>query len=61
MDSTYSLGQRTALANGDPVTLGDTESGGDVGSEVLVTLLVTLVLGDEVLMELLVRVKISKA
>lgn len=39
--STYSLGQGTALADGNPVTLRDTESGGDVGGKVLVTLLVT--------------------
>ena len=45
---TYSLGEGTALANGDPVTLLNTESGGDVGSEVLVALLVTVVLGDVV-------------
>ena len=45
---TYSLGQGTALANGNPVTLLNTESGGDVGSQVLVALLVTVVLGDVV-------------
>ena len=45
---TYSLAQRPALANGDLVTLLDAESGGDVGGEVLVALLVTGVLGDEV-------------
>jgi hypothetical protein len=45
---TYSLAQRTALADGDPVTLLNTESGGDVSSEVLVALLVTVVLGDVV-------------
>lgn len=45
---TYSLAQRTALADGNLVTLLDTESGGNVGGEVLVALLVTGVLGDEV-------------
>lgn len=45
---TYSLGEGTALANSDPVTLLNTESGGDVSSEVLVALLVTVVLGDVV-------------
>lgn len=45
---TDSLGERAALTDGDGVTLLDTESGGDVGSEVLVALLVTAVLGDEV-------------
>lgn len=45
---TYSLGERTALADGDPVTLLNTESGGDVSSQVLVALLVTVVLGDVV-------------
>ena len=45
---THSLGQRPALANGDLVTLLNTESGGDVDGEVLVALLVTGVLGDEV-------------
>lgn len=46
--STYSLGQRTALADSNPVTLRDTEGRGDVSGEVLVTLLVPLVLGNEV-------------
>lgn len=46
--STYSLGQWTALANGNLVTLLNTESWGDVGSEVLVALLVTSVLWNEV-------------
>jgi hypothetical protein len=46
--STYSLGQRTALADGNPVTLLNTESGGDVSRQVLVALLVTVVLGDVV-------------
>jgi hypothetical protein len=45
---TYSLGERTALADGNPVTLLNTESGGDVSSQVLVALLVTVVLGDVV-------------
>ena len=45
---TYSLGQWTALADGNLVTLLNTESWGDVGSEVLVALLVTGVLWDEV-------------
>ena len=45
---TYSLAQRPALADGNLVTLLDTESGGDVGGEVLVALLVTGVLGDVV-------------
>lgn len=42
------LGEGPALANNDLVTGLDTESGGDVGGEVLVALLVTGVLGDEV-------------
>ena len=42
------LGKRPALANDDGVTRLDTESGGDVCGEVLVALLVTGVLGDEV-------------
>ena len=46
--STYSLAQRSALANGNLITLLNTESRGDVGSEVLVALLVTRVLGDVV-------------
>lgn len=45
---TYSLAERSALANGNLVTLLNTESGRDVGGEVLVSLLVTGVLGDEV-------------
>jgi hypothetical protein len=45
---TYGLGKRTALADGNPVTLLNTESGGDVSSQVLVALLVTVVLGDVV-------------
>lgn len=47
-NSTYGLGQRSALANGDLVTLLNTESWRDVGGKVLVALLVTGVLGDEV-------------
>ena len=47
-DRTYGLGEGTALANGNPVTLLDTESGGNVSSQVLVALLVTVVLGDVV-------------
>lgn len=43
-----SLGQWTALANGNLVTLLNTESWGDVGSEVLVALLVTSVLWNKV-------------
>lgn len=42
------LGERPALADDDLVTRLDTESGGDVCGEVLVALLVTGVLGDEV-------------
>jgi len=42
------LGKGPALANDDLVTGLDTESGRDVRGEVLVTLLVTGVLGDEV-------------
>lgn len=45
---TYSLAQRSALANGNLVTLLNTEGRGDVGGEVLVSLLVTGVLGNEV-------------
>ena len=45
---TYSLAERSALANGDLVSLLDTESGRNVGGNVLVALLVTRVLGDEV-------------
>lgn len=48
MSVTYSLAQRTALADGNLVTLLNTESRGNVGGEVLVALLVTGVLGDEV-------------
>jgi hypothetical protein len=43
-----SLGEGPALANDDLVTGLDTESGRDVCGEVLVALLVTGVLGDEV-------------
>lgn len=42
-----SLGKRPALANDDLVTGLDTEGRRDVGGEVLVALLVTGVLGDE--------------
>jgi len=42
------LGKRPALANDNGVTRLDTESGGNVCGEVLVALLVTGVLGDEV-------------
>ena len=45
---TDSLAQRPALADGDLVTLLNTERGGDVGGEVLVALLVSGVFGDEV-------------
>lgn len=45
---TYSLAERPALANGNLVTLLNTESRRDVGGEVLVSLLVTRVLGDVV-------------
>lgn len=45
---TYSLAEGSALANGNLVTLLNTESGGDVSGNVLVSLLVTGVLGDEV-------------
>jgi hypothetical protein len=45
---TYSLAQRSALTNSDLVTLLNTESGGNVRSEVLVSLLVSGVFGDEV-------------
>ena len=46
--ATYSLGERSALANGDLVTLLNTESGRHMSSEVLVSLLVSVVLGDVV-------------
>lgn len=48
IEATYSLGKGTALADGNPVTLLNTESGRNVGSKVLVALLVTVVLGDVV-------------
>lgn len=41
-----SLGKGSALANGDLVAVLDSESGGAVGSEVLVTFLVSAVFGD---------------
>jgi hypothetical protein len=44
----HSLGQRPALANGHLVTVLHTECRADVCSEVLVSLLITGVLGDEV-------------
>jgi len=44
----YGLAERPALADGDLVTLLDTESRRDVCGEVLVPLLVAGVLGDEV-------------
>lgn len=46
--STYGLAERPALADGNLVTLLNTESGRDVGGKVLVAALVTGVLGDEV-------------
>jgi hypothetical protein len=45
---TYGLAQRPALSNGDLVTILNTESWRDVRSEVLVSLLVSGVFGDEV-------------
>ncbi len=45
---TYSLAERSALADGDLVTLLDTEGRRDVRRQVLVSLLVTGILGDEV-------------
>lgn len=48
MVETYSLAQRPALANGNLVTLLNTECRGNVGRDVLVALLVTVVLGDVV-------------
>ena len=46
--NTYRLAKRPTLADSDLVTFLDTESGRDVGGEVLVTLLVTRVFGDKV-------------
>lgn len=46
--ATNSLAKRAALADGDLVTLLNTESGRDVGGDVLVPLLVTRVLLNEV-------------
>lgn len=46
--STYGLAEGPALADGNLVTLLDTESRGNVGGKVLVAALVTGVLGDEV-------------
>lgn len=48
LPETYGLAQRSALTNGDLITLLNTESWRDVRSEVLVSLLVTGVLWDEV-------------
>ena len=45
---TYSLGERSALANGNLVTLNNTESRRNVGGQVLVSLLVSGVLRDVV-------------
>lgn len=42
------LGEGTALTNNDGITLRNAESGRDVSSKSLVTLLVTVVLGEEV-------------
>ena len=47
-NSAYGLAQRSALSNGNLITLLNTESWRDVRSQVLVSLLVTGVLGDEV-------------
>jgi len=44
----YSFAERSALANNNLVTFLNTEARGDMGSEVLVSLLVTGILGDEV-------------
>lgn len=44
----YSLAERPALANSDDVTLGHTEGRRNVCGEILVALLVTGILGDEV-------------
>ena len=45
---TYGLAQRSALSNGNLITLLNTESWRNVRSKVLVSLLVSGVLGDEV-------------
>lgn len=45
---TYSLAQRPALSDGNLVTLLNSERRRDVGRDVLVALLVTVVLGDVV-------------
>lgn len=47
-DDSYSLAEGPALANSHLIAVFDTESWGDVCSKVLVSLLVTRVLGDEV-------------
>lgn len=44
----YSLAERSALANGDGVTFLNTECGRNVCGKVLVSLLISGVLGDEV-------------
>jgi hypothetical protein len=46
--STYRLAQRPALSNGNLVTLFNTESWRNMRSQILVPLLVSGVLGDEV-------------
>ena len=48
VDISYSLAERSALANSDLITVLNTESWRDMRCEVLVSLLVTRVLGDEV-------------
>lgn len=47
-DQSYSLGERSALADGNLVTVLNTESGRDVCGKVLVPALITSVLGNEV-------------
>lgn len=44
--NTYSLAERSALSNGNLVTFLNTESWGDVGGNVLVSLFISGVLGD---------------
>ena len=46
--STHGFAQRSALTNGNLITIHNTESGRNVGSKVLVSLLVSGVLWDEV-------------
>jgi hypothetical protein len=48
LQNTYSLAQRSALTNGNLITIDDTESWGNVGGQVLVSLLISGVFGDEV-------------